>query len=127
MKEEFFKRIEKPIQVRKTVLESSKGIIQVLKGYQKILDIRNQKNELVRTLKTDMKEIKLLLEKLTTVLPESAKMKLVVAKAKKSETTTTAKKKPVKQEPVSAKHPPSEIELLERKLKDIESKLNKLD
>ena len=59
MTNDFFRSIENPNEVRRKVLGSSKSIIQNLKGYGKILEIREKKSLAIRSLKAEIKEINL--------------------------------------------------------------------
>ncbi|MBU0471238.1 MAG: hypothetical protein KKF65_01340, partial [Nanoarchaeota archaeon] len=129
MVETFFRKIEEPNQARRKVLESSKSIIQNLKSYQKILQIREQKTEKIRELKIELKEINLFLDKLKDSFPtelitkfeeeESKKKEKVVVSDKKSKKTTKKSKKVSQKERVVE---PSELTKLENKLSDIENR-----
>lgn len=129
MSKEFFKRIENPNQLRRKVLESSKLVIQNLKSYQKILDIRKEKLSSQKELKIQVKEINLLLDKIRDFFPiellqeydneQKAKQpKSVKIKATKGKKKTVEIKKTIAE--------PSELTKLENKLADIEGKLKSL-
>ena len=121
MSERLFRRIENPNATRRTVLESSKTIIQNLKSYQKILDIHKQKSELKKSLKINLRELKLILENLKGIMPESIK-----AREEKPKKAVKGKKK-LQKEKIAKKVPEtSEVDKLELKLQDIESKLKTL-
>jgi|TARA_B100000315_G_C14570499_1_gene585216 hypothetical protein len=121
MSEEYFKIIQEPNSVRKTVLESSKEIIQNLKSYQTILDIRKRKAELLKNLKVQIKEINLLLDNIRDLFPSE-----LIAKYGLKEKKTTAKKGAKTKKEKKKSIEPSELTKLENKLTDIESKLQTL-
>ena len=129
MVKDIFRRIENPNKFRRIILESSKEIIQSLKGQQKILDIRTKKAELVKELKIILREINLLVDKLRDSFPAEIIAEHAEEEKKKTKKTVhVSKKKDKKTKKVKEekKPEPSELTKLENKLADIESKLKSL-
>jgi hypothetical protein len=128
VKKGFFVRVTEPNEVRKNLLEGSKSIIQNLKSYQKILAIREKKLSAMNNLKTDVKEIKLLVDKLRDLLPYEIMTELEKDKPKKKKGKKTTKNKNVKEKVAPKKKvvKPSEATRLESALSSIEEKLNRL-
>ncbi|MBC8501051.1 MAG: hypothetical protein H8D38_04785 [DPANN group archaeon] len=120
MSQQFFRRIENPNNLRREVLESSKEIIQNLKSYQKILDIREKKTEKIKELKVQIKEINLFLDKLRDDFPAELVSKFEGEHKKKEKPSG---KKKAKEKKIAE---PSELTKLENKLSDIENKLKSL-
>ncbi|MBU0666138.1 MAG: hypothetical protein ABIC91_05075 [Nanoarchaeota archaeon] len=131
MEGEFFIRIEEPGKLRKNFLETSKEIIQNLKSYHKILKLREEKLALLDDLKTDLKEINLLFDKIKELLPLELLKQIHEEKPKteKKKPTTKAKndkKVETKIKPQEKASKPSELAKLEESLKEIEDKLRTL-
>lgn len=72
----YFIKLDDGKNLRKKVLESSKSSLQILKGYQNLLDVRKRKSQLLEALRTDMKELTLLVNKLEELLPQFTKKEL---------------------------------------------------
>ena len=125
MVEQFYKKIANPHQVRRSVLEASKETIQNLKGYQKILDLRDKRKTEKKKLKVQIKEINMYLDRLRDALPADLLVKLEKEESKRKHPAKTTKKGKKK---VSAKKPAgmSEVAKLEDALANIEEKLKTL-
>ena len=107
-------------ELERSILECSKGILEALKEHERFKTVREGKIDLIRELKTDLKEISKLIDSLKVHLPkvkEAEPEKVDVVKVKEE------KPKMVKVEKPKIK---SELEKLEDELGEIESKLNNL-
>ncbi len=129
VKTQLFKQIENPNNFRKEILESSKEVIENLKIQQRIIDIREKRFELSKELKIIFKEINLLFDQtkdhlpveiITSFIEEQKKKTKNKPKVKTSSTKTKKKLADIMPEP-------SELNKLETKLADIESKLKSLN
>jgi chromosome segregation ATPase len=126
--ETYYVGVKNPVEVRKTVLEASKELVEALHRYEKFKEIRDEKNTEIAKLKSSVKEINKLVGKLKSALPKS---KISVSKKKKPEQkqkdkTSTSKKKNKEEIKEVPKKKLTEIDKLESELEDIESKLNSL-
>ena len=144
MSQMFFTRIKNPNTFRKTVLESSKEIISVLKDYQILLRMRQEKESKINHLKEQFNELNTLLEKIEKFVPEESMKELeemlpkpkpkpepkpAPKKKKATKKKSTKKKVAKKAEPEEVKEPerePTELEKLEHALSKIDDKLNKI-
>ena len=144
----FYAGIQDPIEIRKSLLESSKEMLQMLQRHEKFKEVRREKHDNIVLLKSDIKEIQKLFVKLKTSLPlthlrimlkqereRNAKIKAQKVKnqakkdKKKGKKAIVAKVKAVKDEVVKSpmtKRELSELEKLESELSEIESKLGSL-
>lgn len=145
--EVFFVGVQDPLEVRRNLLEVSKDMVQFLQQYEKLKTVREQKNEAIKRLKEDIRELKSLVNKLRLVLPKT-KLRVKLHEEHKEPPKPVAKKVTVKKvhkkaaKKSKAKHaiaketqatlapvkrqPATEIEKLESELADIENKLGKL-
>ncbi|MFH1590003.1 MAG: hypothetical protein ABIB43_05535 [archaeon] len=127
MADEFFRRIENPNDTRRNILESSRNIIQNLKGHRKILEIREKKNDAIRILKIELKEINVLTDKIRDSFPAELLKQFEEEKKKKVNKKKTKGKKTPDNKKTTAKLPEvSEVNRLEKQLSDIEKKLQNL-
>ncbi|MFH1770426.1 MAG: hypothetical protein ABH828_02615 [archaeon] len=129
MVEHFFKKIDNHNEIRRKLLESSKEIIHSLKGYQKVVNLREKRKMQVRKLNVELKEINLFVDKMKDVFPaelianfEEEKTKKEKEKAKKGKKKGKVVEKK-KEKPIAE---PSEVTKLENTLLDIENKLKRL-
>lgn len=127
----YFVKINDANGVRKHILQGSKEIIQSLKGYQHLLDIREEKKEVVQDLQHTYADIVDLVSKLEGLLPEKSLKEVEEflpkeePKAKKSK--TSSKKKVVAETPKpEPKAPMNEMERLNRALSQIDERLKHL-
>lgn len=122
LEKELFVNIEAPIELRRHLLECSKSIIFVLKNYQKLSLIREEKTKLLAMLKVQVNEINLLCNKLPNYIPRYSlaieRPKLSKKKDKKAGKEVKNQRKP--------KENISEIDQLQSELNKIEEKLNSL-
>jgi len=131
--EVFFVGITDPIELRRTLLEASKDIVQDLQHFQQYVGARRERKKLVEELKHEMVEIHRLVGSLKKELPSVAiraqKVPLPqheeVPKKKKKQHHKKKAKAP-KKLPGMKKQEVHELEKLESELTDIESKLGGL-
>ncbi|HYD03953.1 MAG TPA: hypothetical protein VEC16_06685 [Alphaproteobacteria bacterium] len=123
----YFVYLKNPLEYRRHLLESSRKILFSLKGYQKVLLIRQKKLEEMRKLKNSVKELIYLNKKFNEMLPkynmtfiDHHKAEPKVAPPVQKILTPVQARKPV---PTKEK---TEIEKLEESLANIEKKLRTL-
>ncbi len=104
-------------ELRRDVLECSKGILEALKEYERFKGLREEKIKLISQFKSDIKGLSKLINSLGICLPrvKDVGIKKVDVKVEKP--------KMMKGEKPQGK---TEIESLEEELADIENKLNSL-
>jgi len=105
--------------LRRSMLECSKGILESLKEQENFKKIREDKIDLVHQLKGEVKEISKLINSLKSYLPKVKNVGIKRPDVKKA----VEKPKMVRVEKPKAT---TEVEKLEAELNDIESKLNSL-
>tara|TARA_Y100000310_G_scaffold319160_1_gene374097 strand:+ start:307 stop:681 length:375 start_codon:yes stop_codon:yes gene_type:complete len=105
--------------LRKSMLECSKGILESLKEHEQLKNIREEKVELIHQLKGDVKDLSKLINSLKGYLPKVKDAGIKKVEVKKA----VSEPKMVKIEKPKAS---SEVEKLENALNDIEAKLNSL-
>lgn len=137
---EFMVQINDPATMRKDVLESLKEVILFMQGYEQLRKIQEEKMALFVKLKSDVRELNMLIEtKLRRNFPrgkfkptpreevqedvhdEVPEVSTVSAPVAVAPRTVSA---PPKKEPIV--EPPSELDELEAQLREIESQLNGL-
>jgi len=143
--EAFYVGIKDPIEIRRSILESSKDIVQYLQRAERFKAVRAEKEEHLFKLKEMSKEISSLMRKLRSSLPKTKlrislyereqkiKQEEAAEKAKKTEKKAVAKSKEkpktaakIKEKPVPEKEDTTELEKLESELGEIESRLGRL-
>ena len=67
----FYVHLSEPIEIRKSILEGSKQLVQLLQRYEKIKTMRVQKTEQISKLKKIFQEITVLMNKLKQELPKT--------------------------------------------------------
>ncbi len=126
--EPLFVGVRGPLEIRRNLLEASRGVVESLKRYETLKVTREKKMVAVTNLKKDIKDISKLVFKLRASLPTVTVKPPPIAKEK---AITVVKKEPVvkkfvkKVAPV-VKKPKTELDKLEDELSDIESKLNSI-
>lgn len=113
----FFVGINSARDLRKEILESSKGLIMTLRRYEHMKDIRRKKVEYLIELRKIIKEIDFLDSKLKAMFP---KTKLRASPKREAPAKKGSKKK-------AAPKKKTDMEKLEDQLRTIESKLGTLD
>jgi len=120
-----FVSINRPKDVRVTNLESLKEAVKGTKTYYRIKILRQKKNELMKQLKDEAKELELLFGKLYELFPEHDLLE-DKKPTLKSESSNIRNKASSKINRTKEDLTNSEIERLERALSMIEDKLKKL-
>lgn len=69
--EVFFVGVQDPLEVRRNILEASKEMVQFLQQHEKLKTLRNEKEEAIKHLKEDVRQLKLHVNKLRQVLPKT--------------------------------------------------------
>jgi hypothetical protein len=111
-----FVKLNKSVDFRRNILESSKMIIHIMQDNRKLKIIREKKLKLIDELKDDLKEITLLIDKLDDRMPDKH----------------LREEKPVEEKPVKDKKKPAieetatDVNRLEYTLEKIEKKLSSL-
>jgi hypothetical protein len=137
----FYVGMRDPIEMRRSILESSKEMVQYLQRAEKFKSIRSEKAEQVAKLKDIMAELAKLVNKLKTALPkthlrtrmhkheeEIMKETLVREIREAKEEMEVTERSNITREPQkrAMKQPVTELEKLEAELSAIESKLTRL-
>lgn len=115
----FYVGIRNSVDVRKTILESTKEFVQVLQMYENFSKLRPEIMSKTEQLQNSIKKIRTLISKLKSHLPETGLRAELIKKKK------PVQKEEKKEKKAEAKQP-SEIDALEAELNMIESKLNKI-
>ena len=135
--EAFYVGVKDPIEIRRSLLESSKEAVQYLQRAERFKAIRTEKSEHISKLKGTVKELQRLVRKLKTVLPKTKlrtilhekEKKLKREAIKKKVKSEAVKKQTVVKEEVAVKEEKkemTELEKLESELGAIESILSTL-
>ena len=125
----FFVGLQRPVELRRIVLESSKQTISTMKRYENFKQIREQKKENIQQLKKNFHELNRLMNKFKSELPKAPLRNLHEAK-QNEEPKQEVEQQPKQQKKKAVKKVKtedlSEIQKLESELNDIESKLKKM-
>ena len=125
--------IEEPVPLRRTLLESSKSLVQLLKGQQNVEQIRDTKQRAIEELRSMLTQITELVVQAKQLMPQADTISIPVAveevrppkveKANVKPQATGAKKtKPLTKTVIVDTH----VDKLERDLREIEKKLKSL-
>lgn len=117
-KEELYVGVHDKVDLRRSILESSKGAIYLLQKHEQFKELRKRREEETEKLKKTHKELQQLVTKLKQVLPKHK-----FPKAKKTEKSP---EKPEKEAPAKISHPKGELHKLDSALDEIESRLNRI-
>ena len=117
-KEGFYIRVQRPIEIRRQVLLSSKGIIEGLKGYEKLKAIREERFKKIEEFKDVMKEIQAIVNRIKNLLPHHDLPSKSTVALKRQESINHAIKRTESRNDVLLK--------LEKELAEIESRLNSI-
>lgn len=107
-------------ELRRSMLECSKDILESLKEHEKFKNIKGEKVKLISQLKNDVKGIAKLINSLKNSLPNVRDAGIKRPETKKA----TAEK--LKKESIEKPREKTELEKLEDELRDIENKLGSL-
>ena len=127
--QEFFMQIKKPVWFRKTTLEASKSVLTVLKGLQTIKDVRQQKMEKLELLSSEVKEIRLLMQKAEELMPKYSRQETAKHFPQLNQQAKTSSKIQMKKaaEPiVVVQRKLSELDLINQSLASVESRMKQL-
>ena len=73
----YFAQIEDPVETRRGILEGSKYVLKAMHSYLLLQQIRKQKQEEMKNLRQELKELVVVINRLEDVLPhEEVKVKL---------------------------------------------------
>ncbi|MBW2989881.1 hypothetical protein KY358_06200 [Candidatus Woesearchaeota archaeon] len=105
--------------LRRSMLECSKGILETLKDHENFKLLRKEKGRLISRFKAEIKDITKLMNCLRGCMPKVKDATLKMPEAKKAE-------EPKRDIRTEKRHHRTELEKLEEELNDIEDKLNSL-
>jgi hypothetical protein len=114
--------IEDPVVIRRALLESSKGLISILKANDRLRDARTEKHRILGELKGVTREIAEHLKQFKAELPPVKPSSL--PKHKEMHVVPPPAPKPIVHHPKP--HKLTEAEKLDKELREIELKLNRL-
>jgi hypothetical protein len=130
-KEEYYVSIEEPVSVRVSLLEARKAVLESMKVFREIKQIRKQKAEQKANLRKQLRQLSLIISKIKAEMPyvkyhpsEVAEQKPVPVEVEEKEEEAEPEEK--KEEKVSVKKPADELERIEGELAEIEAKLGSL-
>ncbi len=126
----FYVGIKNNADIRRNVLEASKDLVELMKGYEKISELKERRVEKTKQLKGLSREIAKLCGQLKLALPsieeterESEKTQLRSAKITPEQREVTRQKLNTDKQ---SRKTFSEVKKLEKELMDIENKLKKI-
>lgn len=122
-KELFFVGVKNPVELRRTVLEGSKDIIENLQKYEKFKAVREEKAKQIEKLRAIIKEIYKFVAKLKAELPTTSLRAEEIEEKPKKIIKGRKVKREIKIEP---KKELTELEKLESELDVIENKLGSM-
>lgn len=115
-----FVRVKNPVELRRSVLETTKDAIEILQRHEKFREIREEKKQRIAELRDDIKEICRLVNKLKSFMP---KTKIRIHENKPIEKIDKKIPRKIKKVEFVEKPKITELDKLEVELRDIESKL----
>ncbi len=122
----FFVQVKEPNEVRRNILETLKGIVEVLKRFEKFKHIRHEKLEKINHLRVLLKQANKMLGDLRSKLPQTNLRATVAREAPKPKVHHKKKKRAKSAEEKAPKRETTELDKLESELNAIESKLKSL-
>jgi hypothetical protein len=124
---DFYMKIENSVAFRRNLLEASKSTLGMLKEVYVVKQLNNKKHEKTAELQKELKELRVLVQKMNEMLPDYAKAEI------KKHFPDLAFEKKIRAEPDSRsepeptpKKPLSELDQLSKALGDIQKKLSSL-
>jgi len=136
--EGLFIRVNNPILIRKNILESSKLILTILKQTYSIKQVRELKQEKMSELSQQIKELRILLQKIEELMPQYTKADLkkllpdipiakkAVEQVKASRPEAKAEMKEDWAEELKPAAPVSDMDRITKALEDVQRKLQTL-
>jgi hypothetical protein len=132
--EEFFRRIKNPAYFRRNLLEASKSTLSILKQVYSIKQIREAKHQLINLINREIKEIRMLVQKINEVIPQYDKEELekkfpdlMMQRAIQIAEMPEERFEEKEHEPTHhVEEPTSDIEKLTRALDEVQNKLKNL-
>ena len=132
--EVFFARVKEPSEIKRSLLESLKDIVENLHRFEKFKSVRHEKLRNIEKLRADVKELIKLSSSLKMAFPETKlRVALEEKRVKEKKRQHKSKKKIAKRsvkkgskEKTERPKPVSELEKLESELNAIESRLSSL-
>jgi DNA topoisomerase VI subunit B len=123
----FYVGMKDPIEIRRSLLESSKELLQYLQRAERFKAVRKEKTVQIGELREMMKEIQALVRKLKSSLPKTG-LRAVAAKPRPKKAAAKKETPKSKPTPVIVEKPRemTELERLEAELGEIEGRLGKL-
>lgn len=124
-KQGFFMRIDSPNVFRKNLLETSKITLNILKQIYVVKNIRKAKHELISRISNEIRELKILAQKIDELMPQHKKddLKKVMPKHHVVEEAPVGKKS--KSKKVHKKHF-SDVEKITKALDAVHKKLQSI-
>lgn len=120
MTEEYYTRLEEPLQARKQLLETSRIMVLLLQRFETLQEKRKQRIGAIEKLKTLLKETHDLLDQLRKTLPQvKIPLKTETKQEKKQEKTED---KQTKEQPYKTR----DLDKIEAELRRLEIKLKAL-
>ena len=135
---EYMVQVSDPKMIRKDLLESLREVIIFMQGYEKFRSMQQEKVALFTALKTEVKELHALNEKLRKKLPKGKLQPVTAEQQQKKNVEEAVQEMPEEvpeehhEEPVAAPPapepaaPPSGLAALESQLQDIEQQLQNI-
>ncbi len=120
----YFVGLEEPSRLRKSLLESTRDVVDILKKFEGFKSIRNQKTNEIEKLKSDLREISKLIVKLKSELPKTKISAKVHGDTKLFKRKQVAEKEGGKE--IVKKVEMTELDKLDAELSAIENKLKSL-
>jgi hypothetical protein len=130
---EFYMRLSEPVVFRRNLLEVSKSTISILREIHNVRLMREKKHGKIDGIHHELKELKILVQKLDSLLPEYTKADVKkqfpeLFHEQKMKETKLEKPKEAKpsEKKTSLRKPASEVDKLSQALSDIQKKLSSL-
>ena len=120
----YFMRISTPSDIRRQILENSKSVIETMRRFEKIKDLRAERYNSIIKLKHLMSELSEIVSRLRSSLPQPKTTPFIKRRfTRKAKAAVVAKPAA----PAKTPKPKSDLDKLETELSEIESKLSKLE
>lgn len=137
MQEEYYVGVSDPVELRRVLLETSKGVLQAMHRYEKYKMYREETISLIKSLSKHLSELSNLMTTLKSILPKNTvrirKAREQLLARKDGQDLSVQKLKQRKADTTkativsSSKKELTDIERLEMELSEIESKLSVLN